>query len=349
MKNTFKIFLGCAVLVSSLTAGTVRSAGTAGAAQLLIPVGTETIALSGANVGTVAGVDALNSNVAGLAHWSSGFQGTVSTMSYIADIDVTYAGMVVSMGESGTFGMTIKALDFGEIPKTTAFAPEGDGQTFSPSFFTASAGFARAFSDRVNVGVGVKVISESIEETSATGIALDVGVQYRFPTQPLTFGVTMKNVGSRMHYDGINLDQDLQPEGSASGSSNESFRIVADNFALPTSLDISATYGLLDNLDVSANFTNHSYQSNTLGIGAKYTLGSAWIGAGTIMVLGDDEQPAGVNDADWEEWSGTNWGGSLGAGVTVPVGDYDMHISYAMRTANEFFDDHTTLQVSLDF
>ncbi len=58
MKNTFKIFLGCAVLVSSLTAGTVRSAGTAGAAQLLIPVGAETIALSGANVGTVAGVDA---------------------------------------------------------------------------------------------------------------------------------------------------------------------------------------------------------------------------------------------------------------------------------------------------
>ena len=349
MKNTFKIFLGCAVLVSSLTAGTVRSAGTAGAAQLLIPVGTETIALSGANVGTVAGVDALNSNVAGLAHWSSGFQGTVSTMSYIADIDVTYAGMVVSMGETGTFGLTIKALDFGEIPKTTAFAPEGDGQTFSPSFFTASAGFARAFSDRVNVGAAVKVVSESIEETSATGIALDVGVQYKFPTQPLTFGVTMKNVGNRMHYAGINMDQDLQPADSASGASNESFRIVADNFALPTSLDISATYSPLDNLNVSANFTNHSYQTNTLGLGAKYTFGSAWVGAGTVMTVGDDEQPSNVSDADWEEWNGTNWGTSFGAGVTVPVGDYNMHLSYAMRTANEFFDDHSTLQVSLDF
>ena len=66
MKNTFKIFLGCAVLVSALTAGTVRSQGTAGASQLLIPVGTETVALSGTNVGTVAGVDALFTNVAGL-------------------------------------------------------------------------------------------------------------------------------------------------------------------------------------------------------------------------------------------------------------------------------------------
>jgi hypothetical protein len=38
-----------------------------------------------------------------------------------------YAGMVMAMGETGTFGMTLKSLDFGDIPKTTAFAPEGDG------------------------------------------------------------------------------------------------------------------------------------------------------------------------------------------------------------------------------
>ena len=349
MKNTFKIFLGCAVLASALTAGTVRSQGTAGAAQLLIPVGTETVALSGTNVGTVAGVDALFTNVAGLARVNSGFQGTVSTTTYIADIDVLYAGMVVAMGETGTLGLTLKSLDFGDIPKTTSFAPEGDGQTFSPSFFTATAGFARAFSDRVNVGVAGKLISETIEETSATGMALDVGVQYRFPNAPLTFGVAMKNVGSRMHYDGINLDQDMVPGESESGSGTESFRIVADNFALPTSLDLSASYDVLDNLSVNTTFTNHSYQTNTLALGAKYTLGSSWFGAASTMTVGDDEQPTGVSDADWEEWSGTFWGLSLGAGVSVPVGDYMMHVSYAMRTANEYFDDHSTMQVTFDF
>ena len=41
---------------------------------------------------------------------------------------------------------------------------------------------------------------------------------------------------------GINLDQSMVPEESESGSSSETFRIVADNFALPTSLDLSATY-----------------------------------------------------------------------------------------------------------
>ncbi len=308
MKNTFKIFLGCAVLVSALTAGTVRSQGTAGASQLLIPVGTETVALAGTNVGTVAGVDALFTNVAGLAR-QTGLQGTVSTTSYIADIDVMYAGMVVALGET----------------------------------------FARAFSDRVNVGVAAKLVSETIEETSATGMALDVGVQYRFPNQPLTFGVAMKNVGSRMHYDGINLDQDMVPADSESGSSSETFRIVADNFALPTSLDLSATYSLLNNLDVSATFTNHSYQTNNLALGAKYMLGSSWFGAATTMTIGDDEKPTGLSDADWDEWSGTLWGLSMGAGVSIPVGDYMMHVSYAMRTANEYFDDQSTMQVTFDF
>ena len=349
MKNTFKLFLGCAVLASALTAGTVRSQGTAGAAQLLIPVGTETVALSGTNVGTVAGVDALYTNVAGLARHNSGIQGTVSTTTYIADIDIMYAGMVVAMGETGTFGLTLKSLDFGDIPKTTASAPEGDGQTFSPSFFTASAGFARAFSDRVNVGVSGKLISETIEETSATGMAIDVGVQYRFPNQPLTLGIAMKNVGSRMHYDGINLDQDMVPGESESGSGTESFRIVADNFALPTSLDLSASYSFMDNLDLNAVFTNHSYQSNTLALGAKYSLGSSWFGASSTMTVGDDTRPTDVTSSDWDEWSGTLWGLSVGAGVSIPVGDYTMHVSYAMRTANEFFDDQSSMQVTFDF
>ncbi len=142
----------------------------------------------------------------------------------------TMSNRLIAVGETGTFGMTIKSLDFGEIPKTTSFAPEGDGQTFSPSFFTATAGFARAFSDRVNVGIAGKLISETIEETTATGMALDVGVQYRFPNAPLTFGVAMKNVGNRMHYDGINLDQNMVPEESESGSSSETFVYIFCNY-----------------------------------------------------------------------------------------------------------------------
>ncbi len=45
-------------------------------------------------------------------------------------------------------------------------------------------------------------------------------------------------------------------------------------------------------------------------------LGSSWFGAATTMTVGDDDQPTGVSDADWDEWSGTFWGLSMGAGVS---------------------------------
>ena len=45
--------------VSSLQAGTVRSQGTAGASQLLIPVGAQNVAQGGSNTATSNGVDAL--------------------------------------------------------------------------------------------------------------------------------------------------------------------------------------------------------------------------------------------------------------------------------------------------
>ena len=67
--KTLKFFL-CGILIgSTLFAGTVRSHGTAGAAQLLIPVGAENIAVSDANVATVSGVEALWQNPAGIAQY----------------------------------------------------------------------------------------------------------------------------------------------------------------------------------------------------------------------------------------------------------------------------------------
>ena len=62
--------------VSSLQAGTIRSQGTAGASQLLIPVGAENIAQGGSNTATSTGVDALYVNPAG----TSGISGAQVTV-----------------------------------------------------------------------------------------------------------------------------------------------------------------------------------------------------------------------------------------------------------------------------
>ena len=117
--NTIKLFLGGILIASTLFAGTIRSSGTAGAAQLLIPVGAENIAVSNANVATVSGVEALFQNPAGIAKYDGSAQAMAGTMSYLADINVTNFGILTKFGKIGTVGLSVKSLDFGDIPVTT--------------------------------------------------------------------------------------------------------------------------------------------------------------------------------------------------------------------------------------
>ena len=119
-KKYFKNIVLISCLLNFSYAGTIRSQGTAGASQLLIPVGAENIALGGSNIATVSGVDALYINPAGTSGLTSGAQISVSNMTYLADIDVTYAGIATSLGDFGNVGLSVKSLDFGEIAVTTA-------------------------------------------------------------------------------------------------------------------------------------------------------------------------------------------------------------------------------------
>ena len=59
--------------------------------------------------------------------------------------------------------------------------------------------------DRFNVGLTVKYIYQRIWNETATGIAFDVGTQYRLDFQNLTIAMCMTNFGADMNYDGPDL------------------------------------------------------------------------------------------------------------------------------------------------
>ncbi|MFH1851360.1 MAG: PorV/PorQ family protein [Candidatus Neomarinimicrobiota bacterium] len=351
MKNkTMILFLAVLLIASASFAGTIRSQGSAGAAQLLIPVGAESIALSSANVATVSGVEAIFLNPAGVAKYKKAFQGTASTMTYIADIDQTYIGFITNMGQIGSFGLSIKSLDFGEIPVTTADATEGTGEMYSPRFMALTANYSKSFADRVQFGANFKVVSEQIINTKATGLCIDLGVQYRFADLPVTFGVVLRNLGPRMEYSGSDMEQALTPAGTSSGTLQENFRVKSESFELPAMLDISANYEVFSGLNLMGSFRNNSFATNYTSFGAKYNYGNlAWVAGGTTFSLVEDTQEDGVSDADWEDWYTTPWGLTFGAGVNVPVGTMKLGVAYSVRTVTNYFENNNTVQLTLEF
>ena len=351
MRNSSCIKIICLVTVlafSSLFAGAIRSQGTAGAAQLLIPVGAQNLALGGANVSLVNGVNALYVNPAGTSGLEGTGEATVSDMTYLADIGITYAGLVTNLGSIGSFGVSVKTLDFGDIPVTTASETEGTGAFFSPNFLTLTTNYSKQFSDNARFGVNLKLISEQIMSTTANGFATDLGVQYAFEALPVSVGIALKNLGGRMTYDGSDLEQNQTPAGSESGTITERFRIHAQSFELPALFDLGLTYQPIAGLELMGAFTNNSASTNTLNFAGKYSLNSIWVGGGmsTSSVIGDQGDYA---DEQWSDMTESLYGASVGAGVSVPIGDLKLDISYSIRTVNNYFENNNILEMTIGF
>jgi len=323
------------IVLSFLIAGTGKSVGTAGGSELLIPTGAKGIALNGANAATVHGADALYYNPAGVSNTGSGVETQFSNTKYIADIGMNYLALASNVG-TGTFAFSLKSFDFGDIPYTTAFDPTNEsGQTFSPQYLTLTAGYSKAYTDRIRFGASIKLVNETIMQTSANGLALDLGVQYTHGSLPLNLGIILKNLGPKLQYTGSNLEQSLQPDGSESGTIDEHFQIISQPFDLPASLNIAATYSLIPSLNLHGSFENNSFGFNQFHGGVEYNLSiggmDVWVGGGTNLYLIDD------NTDSWDEdLTKNNFGSSFGGGFSVPIGSLNLGVDYGIRSSETF-------------
>lgn len=347
------LVIAATFMVSDLYGGTIKSRGTAGAYELSIPVGARGVALNGANLAIVSGVEAIYYNPAGVSNIGHGIEAQFSNMAYIADIDVNYAAFVANVGRAGALGVSIKSINFGDIIQTSAENTEGTGEVFSPAFIAASVTWSKSFSDRIRFGTNFKYITETIMRTSASGIAVDLGVQYSFADLPLKVGVAMKNLGSEMQFRGPDLEHKLQPEDSEIGTLDESFQVVSEGFELPAELNVSVAYSPIAGLSLLASFQNNSFTNNDLRFGGIYSIdlgpASVWAG-GTIAIANvEDTKPDDVSSENWDEYSGSIFGATYGAGVTVPLGSMRVSFETGMRTVTDYFDNNTVWAIKIAF
>jgi len=130
-------------------------------------------------------------------------KGMFSTMTYIGDIKVSAGSVAATFGSLGVIGLSIKNLDFGDIPVTTVEDSENrTGATFSPTYMVIGLTYSRLITDATSVGATIKLINESIPRASSSGIAFDLGLQYSglFEVAGLNLGVTVKNIGPEMKW-----------------------------------------------------------------------------------------------------------------------------------------------------
>ena len=214
-KIVFTIFLTLTLISNCLVAGPKNKIGLSSAAELLIPVGSIGTSMGGSNLATTTGLDAIYWNPAGLSYLSTKTGEVMfSNQKYIADIDLNYFAGAYKLPNVGTFGVSVKAMSFGDIEVTTANSPDGTGETFSPTYLTIGLSYGRNMTDRIAFGTTMKLLYEEISRESAKGVAFDFGIQYNVIGSGLQFGVALLNLGPAMAFTGADLESFYPPSGS---------------------------------------------------------------------------------------------------------------------------------------
>ncbi len=340
----------CALLLGavSLQAGNPDRQGEAGAAELLLNPWARSAGLHTTNTASIMGVEAMRLNIAGLARINSRELVVANTRLFSgSETSINALGFANKVGESGAFGISLMAMDFGEIPVTTTSDPEGTGGTFSPAFFNLGVGYSYVYDNKISVGLLVRLVSESTSDVSALGFGIDAGVQYvTGPEDNFRLGISLRNIGSTMSFNGQGLATTFTAEGGVELTGSQR----SEDFELPSVLNIGLSYDFYvlrtsedagpgmgnQNLIVRAigNFTSNAFSRDRIGGGVEVLF------ADKFAVRAAYRQPIGAIQAN-EEDIYTGFGG--GASVELPFAkgsDSKIGLDYAYRATSPFRGTH---------
>lgn len=316
----------------AVLAGNPDRAGSAGASQLLINPWAQSSGLANSNMASITGIESTFQNVAGLAFINkTEIQFTNTQYLVGSGIQINSFGLAQKVGEGGVLGLSVMSMSFGDIPVTTAELPEGGIGNFRPNMSNIAVSYAKAFSQRIYGGLTMRVISESIANVSAQGVAFDAGIRYvTGDNDRLKFGIALRNVGPPMRFGGDGLTVSSRPDDG-------SFSLTVDQrsqqYELPSLVNIGVAYDIISGEDIrltgNGQFISNSFTRDQFGFGAEF----AW--TERVIVRAGYLWEEGITDATM---SMTAINGP-GAGLTLqlPAGENTvLGIDYAYRTTMPF-------------
>lgn len=316
-----RIYIATAAMVCLLGtfnqsyAGNSKRVGSAGASELLINPWARSTGWGGLHTAGVRGLEAMNSNVGGLA-FTEGTEIIFSHTNYMAGsgIAINAFGFAQRIGKAGVLGVSVMSMDFGDIKVTTELFPDGTLGTYSPQFLNMGVGYSHTFSKSIHGGFVLRGISESVANVSALGFAIDGGIQYvAGKRDQIKFGVAIRNQGTSMNFGGDALS--VKATNSNTGYV-QTLNTPSQEFELPSLLNIGASYDFKlsegHRFTLASNFTSNSFTQDLVGIGGEYAFKDFF------MLRAGYNNQKGLFDYNKRLTAYT--GGSMGATFQFPLG-----------------------------
>ena len=181
--------------------------------------GAELPAMGGAGQAAINGPAALHYNPAGIM----GADGSSMELSYQSMMEgITYSNLdyLASPGADNNWAAGLRYVDYGSVDETDYRTREGGLLETKGSFTDVDVVLSGAYGGRWNEnttwGVATRLFNLELAQTSASGLAIDGGLQWRSPELPVAAGATVKNLGMQVEY--VDESEDLPLLVSAGGS-----------------------------------------------------------------------------------------------------------------------------------
>ncbi|TPW18265.1 MAG: hypothetical protein FD129_36, partial [bacterium] len=158
-------------------------------------------AMGGAYTAIAKDANALLYNPAGLARIGA-HEAAFMENRYAEGVSQEYLAYASHRG----WGANLNHLSFGAIPRTTVSNPDGTG-SFGIRDLAVGLGYGRLLPavPGLSGGAGVKLLRETIDDTSASGYAADIGGLWEAPAVPgLSFGAVIQNMGPAVRFQAAN-------------------------------------------------------------------------------------------------------------------------------------------------
>jgi len=342
MKQHYSLLTLFAVLLMSVSvsrAGNEDRVGQAGSTELLINPFARSSGWAGSNTSMVRGLEAQFLNVAGTA-FTKKTEMLFARTNWLGGtgININAFGLTQAVGKdkTGTIGLSIMTMNFGDIDVTTVDQPEGGIGTFSPNLTNIGLSYAKEFSNSIYGGLTLRVISQSISDVKSGGVSLDAGIQYiTGKKENIRFGISLKNVGPRMRFagDGLSFRGSL-PTSSATLTIQQR----NEAFELPSLLNIGGAYifALAEKhqLTAAANFCSNSFSKDQLQGGLEYAFNKMFMIRG-----GYQYELSSANATVVQTRTNALTGATAGFSVEYPLSKTSgstFALDYSYRASNPF-------------
>ena len=340
MKNSISIILFILAGWVTVFAGNPDRQGEAGAGELLFNPWAASAGLHTINTSSISGVEAMRLNVAGIGR---GFDKTAIYLSNTrlfvgSELQLNAFGLVQKVSNSSALGVSLVAVDFGDIDITTYDLPEGTGGTYSPGFYHLGVGYSYTYQNKIAVGVLFRTIAETLNDVSAYAFAVDAGVSYVAGEKDnFKLGVSLRNIGTPMSFGGEGLSFiGKNPVGNS--DYQLTFNHRPSSFELPSVLNIGVSYDFYvaekSYIRAIGNFTSNAFSLDQIGAGAEFSVNNIF----AARVAYKYELGAELLD-DKNIYTGL----AAGFSVQVPLkkgSKRHLSLDYAYRTTSPFRGSH---------